>query len=76
MQTDETWPGATIPAGWRVFRSDAGRWWATRERRFDPAAERTGAARTVDGDDQVALCRVIAEQESAAALGGGGAGDR
>ncbi|XVQ84976.1 hypothetical protein ACQP2K_40195 [Microbispora siamensis] len=53
---------------WRVWRSDVGRWWATRERPFGFAAEEAGAHRTVDGDDLDELCRVIAEQESLADL--------
>ncbi|MFF4124201.1 hypothetical protein ACFYYP_11795 [Microbispora rosea] len=60
---------STVPAeGWRVMTSDRGRLWATRERPFPAAAEEAGAARTVDGDDLAELCRVIAEQESLAAL--------
>ncbi|WP_030509283.1 hypothetical protein [Microbispora rosea] len=60
---------STAPAeGWRVMTSDRGRLWATRERPFPAAAEEAGAARTVDGDDLAELCRVIAEQESLAAL--------
>ncbi|WP_327047316.1 hypothetical protein OG320_05325 [Microbispora sp. NBC_01189] len=54
--------------GWRLWRSDAGRWWATRERRFGRAAEQAGAARCVDADDELALIRAVAEQESIAAL--------
>lgn len=53
-------------AGWRIMRSDAGRWWASRERPFSRAVEDAGAYRTVDADDLVALCRVIAEQEGMA----------
>jgi hypothetical protein len=53
-------------AGWRIMRSDAGRWWATRERPFPRAVEDAGAYRTVDADDLVELCRVIAEQEGMA----------
>ncbi|TXK43293.1 hypothetical protein [Nonomuraea sp. C10] len=53
-------------AGWRIMRSDAGRFWATRERPFPRAVEDAGAHRTVDADDLVGLCQVIAEQESIA----------
>jgi hypothetical protein len=53
-------------AGWRIMRSDAGRWWATRERPFPRAVEDAGAHRTVDADDLVELCRVIAAQEGMA----------
>jgi hypothetical protein len=61
-------PGETLP-GWRVFRSTAGRWWATREQPYDEVAEEAGAWRTVDGDDELELARAIAEQESRATLG-------
>lgn len=57
------------PPGWRVFRSTAGRWWATRERPFAEAENQAGAWRTVDGDDEIELRQAIAEQESRAALG-------
>ncbi|MEU6725082.1 hypothetical protein ABZ917_15365 [Nonomuraea wenchangensis] len=53
-------------AGWRIMRSDAGRFWATRERPFSRAVEDAGAHRTVDADDLVKLCQAIAEQESIA----------
>ncbi|XVQ83177.1 hypothetical protein ACQP2K_30685 [Microbispora siamensis] len=58
--------------GWRIMRSDAGRWWATRERRFGRAAEGAGAARCVDADDELGLVRAIAEQESIADLAAAG----
>jgi len=58
-------PGIT---GWRVWRSDAGRLWATRERQFGRAAEYAGACRTVDADDEIGLAKAIAEQESRAEL--------
>jgi hypothetical protein len=58
----------TPPQGWRVWRSDAGRYWATRMHAFSRAAEHAGAARTVDGDTLPEVCRVIAEQESTAVL--------
>ncbi|MCW2876344.1 MAG: hypothetical protein JWQ95_444 [Sphaerisporangium sp.] len=48
--------------------SDAGRWWATREQPYDEAAEKAGAGRTVDADDELELYRAIAEQESIADL--------
>ncbi len=55
-------------SGWRVFQSDTGRWWATREREFDEAASKAGAWRTVDGDDEIALARAMAEQEALATM--------
>ncbi|MEV0630539.1 hypothetical protein [Nonomuraea wenchangensis] len=48
------------------MRSDAGRFWATRERPFLRAVEDAGAHRTVDADDLVKLCQAIAAQESIA----------
>ncbi|GAA3808883.1 hypothetical protein GCM10022226_31430 [Sphaerisporangium flaviroseum] len=57
-----------VPTGWRVFRSTEDRLWATRERPYDEAEEQAGAWRTVDGDNELELCRAIAEQESRAEL--------
>ncbi|MET8142603.1 hypothetical protein ABZU32_20035 [Sphaerisporangium sp. NPDC005288] len=54
-------PPADAP-GWIVFRSDAGRFWATRLR-FDDAIEAAGVWRTVDADDAATLAALIAEQE-------------
>ncbi|MEU7878139.1 hypothetical protein [Microbispora bryophytorum] len=48
------------------MRSDAGRFWASRERPFPSEAEQAGAYRTVDGDNLRELCQAIAEQESLA----------
>ncbi|MEU7882233.1 hypothetical protein [Microbispora bryophytorum] len=53
-------------AGWRIMRSDAGRFWASREQPFTASAEQAGAYRTVDADDLRELCQAIAEQESLA----------
>ena len=53
-------------AVWRIMRSDAGRFWATRERAFPRVVEDAGAYRTVDADDLVGLCQAIAVQESIA----------
>lgn len=55
-------PAPPSPPGWSVFRSDTGRYWATR-RRFRTADEAAGVWRTVDADDPVTLTRLIAEQE-------------
>ncbi|MEV6865750.1 hypothetical protein AB0M44_32735 [Streptosporangium subroseum] len=49
--------------GWHVWRSDHGRWWATRTSPFSHAAERAEAYRTVDADDERTLYELIAEQE-------------
>jgi hypothetical protein len=61
-------PAPVTPQSRRVWRSDAGRFWATRTHSFSRAAERAGAARTVDGDTLPQVCRVITEQESTAIL--------
>jgi hypothetical protein len=61
-------PATEQVPGWRVFQSDKGRLWATRERPYDESAEKAGAWRTVEADDQLSLCRAIAEQESIAEL--------
>ncbi|MBP2704353.1 hypothetical protein JOL79_11070 [Microbispora sp. RL4-1S] len=53
--------------GWRLWRSDVGRFWATREQRFPPAAEAAGAERTVDADTLDELAQVVAEQDAQAA---------
>lgn len=53
---------------WTLFRSDAGRWWATRTKPFHPAAEQADVYRTVDADDQEALQALIKQQEERAEL--------
>ncbi|MEU1880815.1 hypothetical protein ABZ470_26210 [Streptosporangium sp. NPDC020072] len=52
---------ATIPviSGWRVFRSDAGRLWASRERPFNSEEAR----RTVDADTEDELRAAVSTQE-------------
>ncbi len=66
MTQDRATAPSTEFAGWRIMRSDAGRFWASRERPFPSAAEQAGAYRTVDGDNLRELCQAIAEQESLA----------
>jgi hypothetical protein len=61
-------PTRSEVAGWRIWRSDIGRYWATRSRPFGRAAEEAGATRTVDGDNLPQLCHSIAEQESRAEM--------
>ncbi|WP_250563581.1 hypothetical protein [Sphaerisporangium fuscum] len=51
-----------------MFRSTTDRLWATREQPFSLAAEKAGAWRTVDADDELGLYQAIAEQESIADL--------
>ncbi|GII86200.1 hypothetical protein Ssi03_41900 [Sphaerisporangium siamense] len=59
-----------VPPAWRVFRSDAGRLWATRVPPFPSSKWKFGVEPMVDADDLVSLARVMAEQESRAALAG------
>ena len=64
-------PEPTIP-GWRVMLSDAGRYWATRERPFpnDVTEESLSSSppfRTVDGDTFDELLDEVHRQEKAAA---------
>ncbi|XVQ83796.1 hypothetical protein ACQP2K_33925 [Microbispora siamensis] len=70
MPNDRATATGTEFAGWRIMRSDAGRFWASREQPFSPAAEEAGACRTVDADDLRELCQAIAHQESLAELAG------
>lgn len=51
---------------WVLFRSDAGRWWASRKKPFSAAGESAGAFRTVDGDDVAELAAAVAAQENLA----------
>jgi hypothetical protein len=57
---------ATAIGGWRVFWSDRGRVWASREKAFTYAEEYAGAYRTVDADDLGALLAQIVVQEEIA----------
>ena len=51
--------------GWHIWRSNAGRWWATRTglvlRRDDLG---TGRVMTLDADDEPGLCAQLARQVS------------
>lgn len=46
-------------ADWQPFRSDEGRWWASR-----PSRKRGGLARTVDGDTPDDLLAAIRAQDA------------
>jgi hypothetical protein len=62
---DGTGPLAAIRRqfpGWNPWRSDAGRFWATRKGRY-PARPPGGYAMTLDGDTPDQLREAIAEQE-------------
>ncbi|MFC5184717.1 hypothetical protein [Actinomadura harenae] len=48
--------------GWLVWRSDAGRWYATRNGDLTDAQLQAGYAMTVASDDADGLCGLLAEQ--------------
>ncbi|MFB4311747.1 hypothetical protein [Actinomadura sp. GTD37] len=56
--------------GWQVWRSDAGRWYATRSGDLTDAQLQAGCAMTVAADDSAGLRLLLAEQ----ARGGHGDG--
>ncbi|MEV4243543.1 hypothetical protein AB0J63_09055 [Streptosporangium canum] len=59
-------PTPAIP-GWRVIRSDAGRYWASRERPFPESSMWDGPPfRTVDADTFEQLQAEVIRQEEAA----------
>jgi hypothetical protein len=56
--------------GWHAFRSNAGRWWATRVTHRKPPPHAGAAwAMTVDGDTAAQLREAIKAQESGAPPG-------
>jgi len=48
--------------GWNVWRSDQGRWWATRTCPLRPSRWPVGYALTVTADDAAALSSAISSQ--------------
>jgi hypothetical protein len=48
--------------GWRIWTSDAGRWYATRHITLSIAATKSGYAMTVAADDLPALAEALGEQ--------------
>ncbi|MGH8966912.1 MAG: hypothetical protein ACRDXB_16495 [Actinomycetes bacterium] len=48
--------------GWQVWRSDAGRWYATRSGDLTDAQLQAGYAMTVAADDSAGLRRLLADQ--------------
>jgi hypothetical protein len=48
--------------GWQVWRSDAGRWYATRSGDLSDAELQAGCAMTVAADDSAGLRVLLAEQ--------------
>ncbi|WP_432925395.1 hypothetical protein ACQPZZ_32530 [Microbispora sp. CA-135349] len=53
---------ARVHTGWIIWRSDVGRWWATRRGTVDLDAIRLGCAMTLDADDPEALAVALAAQ--------------
>ncbi|MER7211086.1 MULTISPECIES: hypothetical protein [Streptosporangium] len=58
-------PVQSIP-GWRLIISDAGRFWAIRNRAFPRTALRAGAEPTVDADTFEQVQEAVAAQEEKA----------
>ncbi|TMQ94251.1 hypothetical protein ETD83_24180 [Actinomadura soli] len=48
--------------GWQVWRSDAGRWYATRSGDLSDAQLQAGYAMTVAADDSAGLRRLLVDQ--------------
>ncbi|GAA1517460.1 hypothetical protein GCM10009677_58490 [Sphaerisporangium rubeum] len=48
---------------WTIWRSDAGRWWATRHRPLTDAERKSGCAMTIDADDPAGLRLGLLEQQ-------------
>ncbi|KAB8196637.1 hypothetical protein FH608_007970 [Nonomuraea phyllanthi] len=48
---------------WTVWRSDAGRWWATRHHPLSAAQRAAGCAMTIDADDPDGLRDQLRDQE-------------
>lgn len=48
--------------GWQVWRSDAGRWYATRSGDLSDAQLQAGYAMTVAADDSAGLRRLLLDQ--------------
>ena len=51
--------------GWQVWRSDAGRWYATRSGDLSDAQLQAGYAMTVAADDSAGLRRLLLDQPRA-----------
>jgi hypothetical protein len=51
---------------WTIWRSDAGRWWATRHHPLTKAQRDTGCAMPIDADDPAGLRDQLREQEGRA----------
>lgn len=53
---------ARVHTGWIIWRSDVGRWWATRRGAVDLEAIRMGCAMTLDADDPESLAAALDAQ--------------
>ncbi|MEW9532961.1 hypothetical protein [Microbispora sp. NPDC049125] len=51
---------------WTIWRSDAGRWWATRHHPLSEIQRDAGCAMTIDADDPRGLREQLREQEERA----------
>ncbi|WP_169951369.1 hypothetical protein [Microbispora sp. H11081] len=49
---------------WTIWRSDAGRWWATRHHPLTSAQRAAGCAMTIDADEAEGLRALLREQEA------------
>ncbi|MBB6345697.1 hypothetical protein ACWGH8_09585 [Nonomuraea muscovyensis] len=60
---------------WTIWRSDAGRWWATRHHPLSDTQRDAGCAMTIDADDPAALREQLRDQEGRNDGHEGGAGE-
>ncbi|GIH23696.1 hypothetical protein Aph01nite_20060 [Acrocarpospora phusangensis] len=51
---------------WTIWRSDAGRWWATRHHPLTSVQREAGCAMTIDADEPEGLREQLHEQEERA----------
>ncbi|MFI7537474.1 hypothetical protein [Streptosporangium sp. NPDC049376] len=73
MHDDTSTTTAPAIPGWRLIISDAGRFWAIRNRAFPRTALRAGAEPTVDADTFEEVREAVAKQEEKARDAGEGA---
>ncbi|MEU1735989.1 hypothetical protein [Streptosporangium sp. NPDC020145] len=66
METARSLPAAQVIPGWRLIISDAGRFWAVRNRAFPGTALRAGAEPTVDADTFEEVREAVVRQEEIA----------
>ncbi|GAA2845523.1 hypothetical protein GCM10010517_01980 [Streptosporangium fragile] len=52
---------------WTIWRSDAGRWWATRHHPLTSAQRDLGCAMTIDADDPEGLREQLRDQQARSA---------